>query len=154
MSDPESLSGNRLIRRADLHVGHFVTKVVKTRKMTPRESMDDPAESFLGVTTSREGSLGFITAMNERMYRRLNILQGQLLNNEDQPAGLNPRAHRLSTYEGRTSNPSRGVLDKDILTQFTQLSGQRRAEYAKKSGISVARLLGDLVEIERSLPYL
>jgi len=38
--------------------------------------------------------------------------------------------------------------------QFTQLSGQRRAEYAKKSGISVARLLDDLVEIERSLPYI
>jgi len=38
--------------------------------------------------------------------------------------------------------------------QFTHLSGQRRAEYAKKSGISVARLLGDLVDIERSMPYL
>jgi cleavage and polyadenylation specificity factor subunit 1 len=154
ISDPQSLSGNRLIRRADFHVGHFLTKIIKTRKLAPRESKDDQAGSFLGVTTSREGSLGFISAVNERMYRRLNILQGQLLNNEEQPGGLNPRAHRLSTYESRTSNPSRGVLDKDVLAQFTQLSGQRRAEYAKKSGISVARLLSDLVEIERSLPYL
>lgn len=61
---------------------------------------------------------------------------------------------RISTYDGKTSNPARGVLDREILLQFTQLSGQRRAEYAKKSGISVARLLEDLVEIERSLPYI
>jgi hypothetical protein len=52
------------------------------------------------------------------------------------------------------SNPARGVLDREILLQFNQLSGQRRAEYAKKSGISVAKLLGDLVEIERGMPYL
>ena len=60
----------------------------------------------------------------------------------------------MSTYEGKTSNSVRGVLDREVLLQFTQLSGQRRAEYAKKSGISVARLLGDLVELERCLPYL
>ena len=154
MVDPQSLSGNRLIRRADFHVGHFLTKILRTRKIGPGESKQDPANAFLGITTSREGSLGFISAINERMYRRLNILQGQLINNEDRPAALNPRSHRLSTYDGRTSNAARGILDREILLQFTQLSGQRRAEYAKKSGISVARLLGDLVEIERSLPYL
>jgi hypothetical protein len=49
---------------------------------------------------------------------------------------------------------AKGVLDRQVLLQFTQLSGQRKAEYAKKSGISVARLLGDLVEIERSMSYL
>ena len=92
--DPQSLSGNRLIRRADFHVGHFLTKILKTRKMLPVESREDPPKAFLGLTTSREGNLGFITAINERMYRRLNILQGQIINNEEQPCALNPRAHR------------------------------------------------------------
>jgi len=152
--NPQSLSGNRLIRRADFHVGQFLTKIISARKMSPGELKDDPAYAYMGITASREGGLGFISALNERVYRRLNILQGQLINNEDQPGALNPRAHRLSTYDGRTSNPARGVLDREILLHFTQLSGQRRAEYAKKSGISIGRLLGDLVEIERGLPYI
>jgi len=95
--DPQSLSGNRLIRRADFHVGYFLTKILQTRKMIPGQSKDDPADAFLGLTTSREGNLGFISAVNERMYRRLNILQGQIINNEEQPAALNPRAHRYLT---------------------------------------------------------
>jgi cleavage and polyadenylation specificity factor subunit 1 len=92
--DPQSLSGNRLIRRADFHVGHFLTKIVRTRNVLPGQSENDPATSFLGLTTSKEGSLGFISAINERVYRRLNILQGQLVNNEEQPCALNPRGYR------------------------------------------------------------
>jgi len=137
---------------------------MRARKIVPGESEHEPT-SFLGLTTSRDGHLGFITAINERVYRRLNILQGQIINNEEQPAALNPRSYRffsvliltdkrLSTHEAKTANPARGILDGEILRQFTHLSGQRRAEYAKKSGISVARLLGDLVDIERSMPYL
>ena len=95
--DPQSLSGNRLIRRADFHVGHFLTKILKTRRMVPGQSMDDPPDGFLGIATSRDGNLGFISAINERMYRRLNILQGQIINNEEQPAALNPRAYRYRT---------------------------------------------------------
>ena len=94
MLDPQSLSGNRLIRKADVHVGHLLTKIMRTRKVLPGESEDERATSFLGLTTSRDGHLGFITAINERVYRRLNILQGQLINNEDQPAALNPRSYR------------------------------------------------------------
>jgi hypothetical protein len=83
-----------LIRRADFHVGHFLTRILKTRKIVPGESGDDPPDAFLGMTTSRDGNLGFISAINERVYRRLNILQGQIINNEEQSAALNPRAHR------------------------------------------------------------
>jgi cleavage and polyadenylation specificity factor subunit 1 len=97
--DPQSLSGNRLVRRADFHVGQFLTKILSTRKMTPGEMKDDPAYAFLGITASKEGGLGFISALNERVYRRLNILQGQLVNNEEQPAALNPRAHRYPLHQ-------------------------------------------------------
>ena len=69
---------------------------MKTRKMIPGQSKHDPADAFLGITTSRDGNLGFISAINERMYRRLNILQGQIINNEEQPCALNPRAHRYN----------------------------------------------------------
>jgi hypothetical protein len=71
---------------------------MKARKMLPGQSKDDPADAFLGITTSRDGNLGFISGIDERMYRRLNILQGQIINNEEQPAALNPRAHR---YDNR-----------------------------------------------------
>lgn len=67
---------------------------MKSRKFSPGESKDVPAENFLGITTSKEGNLGFISPVDERMYRRLNILQGQIINNEEQPAALNPRGHR------------------------------------------------------------
>jgi cleavage and polyadenylation specificity factor subunit 1 len=165
MLDPQSLSGNRLIRRADIHVGHSLTQILRARRLSPGQSLDDAPDAFFGLTTSRDGNLGFISAINERVYRRLNILQGQIINNEEQPAALNPRAYRyssqhslayarLSTYEGKISNPAKGILDRDVLLQFSQLSGQRRSEYAKKSGISVARLLDDLVDIERSLSYM
>jgi len=68
--------------------------------MVPGESSDDPADAFLGLTTSRNGNLGFISPINERMYRRLNILQAQIINNEEQPAALNPRAHRYKPTRG------------------------------------------------------
>ena len=92
--DPQSISGSRLVRRADVHVGHCLTKVIKSRKFSAGESKEAPAENFMGMTTSNEGNLGFISAIDERMYRRLNILQGQIINNEEQPAALNPRAYR------------------------------------------------------------
>jgi len=102
MSDPQSLSGNRLIRRADIHVGHFLTQILRTRRISSGQSLNDKADAFLGLTTSRDGSLGFISAISERMYRRLNILQGQIINNEEQPASLNPRAYRYHILPTRT----------------------------------------------------
>ncbi|BFZ63534.1 mRNA cleavage and polyadenylation factor subunit [Saitoella coloradoensis] len=151
---PQSLAGEKLLRRADIHIGHQI----KTMKMLPKTLLSRPggeegAEQYLCLAGTLSGNLGMVTPISERAYRRLNILQGQIATTEESVAGLNNRAYRLSTHVSRTSNPMRGVIDGSLVSTFVSMSTTRRAEIAKKTGARSERIMDDLLELDRALEY-
>lgn len=172
--NPQSMGGKKLIRRADFHVGSAVTAMVLLpAKKLEREGDEEGEEyeptRFMSLTGTLDGSIGMITPVSERSYKRLQLLSNQLNNGLQHPAGLNPRAFRLikmpthadvarlggvgssGTAAGLTANAAKGVLDGDLIWKFAHsLSVGRQREITKTISSSVGRILDDLLEIEVS----
>lgn len=71
----ESRSGNKLVRRADFHLGYRVAFLQScTPHPVPRHGASGPGRRLL-VFGSAEGSAGFFVPLEERLFRRLYALQ-------------------------------------------------------------------------------
>ena len=93
--DPEnvkSLGGIRLIRKAEMHIGHRLTQMIKLPMVSTMDPRGD-GSNYLCLGSSRDGSFVQVFAVEEQFYRMMNILQAQIINAKPQPAGLNPRAY-------------------------------------------------------------
>lgn len=144
--NPTTLAGSKLVRRADMHVGQVLSSMLLISEPDAAVTINehtDSEKSFI-LCASQDGSLGALLPVSERSYRRLYTVQAQLASTELQIAGLNPRAYRLSSAEGLTSNPVRGILDGQLLSSFTQLSTVTQAQLAQKSGVGVKHVVTDL----------
>lgn len=165
--DPKSLAGQRLIRRADFFAGHEI----KTLTMLPRSRPTPPAtsdpdamdtatdilEEFLVLAGTLTGSLAMITTLPETSYRRLNIVQGQIVNGEEHTAGLNPRGYRAVVSSGASGvggDLLRGVLDGALVCRWVGFGEGRKAEIAGKAGSGVQGIREDLKGLEGALLYL
>lgn len=93
------------------------------------------------LATTHSGSLALITPLNEQVYRRLQVLQTQLVNTLDHPCGLNPRAYRAVESDGLGG---RGMLDGSLLQRWVELGSQRKAELAGRIGAANWVVRGDL----------
>ncbi len=153
--DPKSLSGQRLLHRSIFHHGHFTSSLTLVpRTPTSSElsaaSMSDEMDTetiipesppYQILMTTQTGSLALITPLNEQVYRRLQVLQTQLVNTLDHACGLNPRAYRAAESDGMGG---RGMLDGTLLRRWTELGSQRKAEMAGRVGVANWVVRGDL----------
>ena len=127
--DPKSLAGQRLIHRAAFRVPHEVLSLL----LLPR--IDDAHVLLAGT---RAGGLALVTTLPENSYRRLNILQNQMVVAEEHVAGLNPKAFRHVAATDRTGEFLRSVLDRGLLERWYGLATGRRAEMAERAGLEAA----------------
>lgn len=93
------------------------------------------------LLTSRSGSLGLLTPLDESTYRRLSALQTHLTSILEHAAGLNPRAYRAVETEGLGA---RGVVDGDLVVRVGELGAAKRAEVVGRAGGEVWALRSDL----------
>ncbi|CAG8449548.1 6133_t:CDS:10 [Ambispora gerdemannii] len=157
----QSSSGQRLLKRGDFHVGSQVKAMLMmphrevSRSEADREKdqenghneddySDWEAIKRLCLCGTLDGSIGIITPIPERMYKRMLPLYSQLVNGIQHPAGLNPKAYRLRM------NPAKGVLDGDLLFQFLNLSLNRQREMTKQIGTNLERLMDDFLSLQIS----
>lgn len=159
---PKSLVGTRLIHKASFCAGleiSTLTMLPRTRHPTSRffpqpdqNNSSPPNQEYLVLATTLSGSLAMVTTINESSYRRLNIVQSQIINGEEHTAGLNPKAYRhASTRQMEVG--MRGVLDGGFLRRFLDLSEVRRAEISGKARCSESDVRAELSEIESGLGY-
>lgn len=116
-----------------------------------------PAEEFLVLAGTATGSLAMITALPETSYRRLNIVQGQIVNGEEHTAGLNPRGYRAVVSSGAAGvggDLLRGVLDGALVSRWVGFGEGRKSEIAGKAGSDVAGIREDLKGLDGALLYL
>jgi len=93
------LLGQRLIRKADFHLGQNVTAFARVKckvldpSTTKRNSLAIEKRQVSFYATL-DGGLGYFLPISERTYRRLSMLQNVLNSYLPHRAALNPKAFR------------------------------------------------------------
>lgn len=138
------------MRRGDFHVGSQVRTMVRL----PQIELDNQGEfrysrRQFALYGSYTGSIGVVSPIPEKTFKRLNTLYGQLVNNIQHVAGLNPRAYRLikGSKQRMASNRTKAVLDGDLIQAFAGLAVDRQRGLTKQIGTTVPRIMEDIVEI-------
>ncbi|KAF7593874.1 mRNA cleavage and polyadenylation factor subunit [Aspergillus hancockii] len=160
--DPKSSNGDRLLSRSKFHTGNFTstltllprTMVSSERVTSDMDEMDVDIQvpRHQALITSQNGSIGLVTCVSEESYRRLSALQSQLTNIIEHPCGLNPRAFRAVESDGTAG---RGMLDGKLLSQWLDMSKQRKTEIASRVGANEWEIKADLEAISgEGLGYL
>uniref|UniRef100_A0A7S1BI36 RSE1/DDB1/CPSF1 C-terminal domain-containing protein n=2 Tax=Corethron hystrix TaxID=216773 RepID=A0A7S1BI36_9STRA len=174
-TDPASRGGNKLVCRADYHLGtqttHLRTHLVRNSLLlgsaTPatswialrhRDAMalrqEDPDCRRFGVHFGTvDGGFGAVFPVNERTFRRLYALQGVVGNALQQSGALNVRGWRLfqrTTQRGacRSGERQKGVLDGGLLMRYCQLGYFQQEEIARAIGTTVDMIMDNLLELD------
>lgn len=151
----ESCGGQRLMRKADFHLGQHAAKFFRIKcKLNDipaeRRQILGAEKRHINMFVSMDGGIGSLLPVPEKTYRRLLMLQNVLVTSIQHVAGLNPKAFR--TYKSARkllSNPARGIIDGELVWKFFSLPSNEKAEVAKKIGTKVEEIMDDIQDIER-----
>ncbi|KAI8889133.1 hypothetical protein K501DRAFT_239493 [Backusella circina FSU 941] len=151
----QSFGGQKLMRRGDFHVGSQVQTMIRLPQIEKTENGFEYSRRHFCLCGTFSGSISMISPISEKTFKRLSTLYGQLVNGLQHVAGLNPRAYRLikGPKQRMSSNRTKAVLDGDLIFEFAGLSVDRQKETTKQIGTTVARIMEDLVDIERSIDH-
>ncbi|XP_072375560.1 cleavage and polyadenylation specificity factor subunit 1 [Diabrotica undecimpunctata] len=151
----ESLGGQRLLRKADFHLGQTVNTFFKI-KCKLGELGDDKKHfsgadrRFITMFATLDGGIGYIMPVPEKTYRRLLMLQNVLVSQGAHIAGLNPKAFRtFKSWRKLQSNPARSIIDGELVWNFLNLSLSEKSEVSKKIGTKMEELVEDLTDIHK-----
>lgn len=120
----ESWKGQKLLSRAEFHVGSRITKFLRlqllptTSERTATAPGSDKTNRFASVFGTLDGSLGCIAPLDELTFRRLQSLQKKLVSAVTHVAGLNPRSFRQFHSNGKAHRPGPdNIVDCELLSQ-------------------------------------
>lgn len=113
----ESWKGQKLLSRAEFHVGTHVTKFMRLQMVASADGADKK-NRFALLFATLDGSFGCIAPLEEVTFRRLQSLQKKLVDAVPHVAGLNPRSFRQfrSNGKARRSGPD-SIIDCELLCQ-------------------------------------
>ncbi|CAD1469341.1 unnamed protein product, partial [Heterotrigona itama] len=155
----ESLGGQKLIRKADFHLGQKINTFFRIRcrvsdPANDKKHFSGADKRHVTMYASLDGSLGYILPVPEKTYRRLLMLQNVLVTHICHIAGLNPKAYRTYKSHIRTQgNPARGIIDGDLVWRYLFLPNNEKIDVAKKIGTRVQEIIEDLTEIDRQTAH-
>jgi CPSF A subunit region/SAP domain len=174
-NDPAARGGNRLVCRADFHLGSQTTDMISNfcrsslsvNSATPvstiaalkqQDTFFSKSEDYqkLGVSFgTTEGGYGSVIPVNESVYWRLTALQSVLVNALESDCALSHRAWRLyrrTPRRGgcRQNERKKGVIDGDLVMQYTDLALAEQEDLASAIGSTVNTILDNLLELRCS----
>ena len=155
----EAMGGHRLMRKADIHIGQHINWMwrVKAKLSDPTTAQRLVAANEKKHVTwyaTLDGSLGHLLPVAEKTYRRLLMLMNVMTTNLPHTAGLNPKGFRTLRQKWKDlRNPSRGVVDGDLVFKYSNLSVPLKAELARKIGTTTEEIMEDLAELDRSAAH-
>ncbi|KAF5200305.1 Cleavage and polyadenylation specificity factor subunit [Thalictrum thalictroides] len=157
----ESWRGQKLLSRAEFHVGAHVTKFLRLQ-MRPASS--DRASSTSGYDkTNRfallfgtlDGGVGFIAPLDELTFRRLQTLQKKLVDVVPHVGGLNPRSFRQFHSNGKAHRPGPdSMIDCELLCHYEMLPLEDQLEIAHQIGTTRGQILTNLNDISLGTSFL
>lgn len=120
----ESWKGQKLLSRAEFHVGAHVTKFLRLQMLpassdrTSATQGSDKTNRFALLFGTLDGSIGCIAPLDELTFRRLQSLQKKLVDAVPHVAGLNPRSFRQFRSNGKAHRPGPdNIVDCELLCQ-------------------------------------
>lgn len=115
----ESWKGQKLLSRAEFHVGAHVTKFLRLQMLpTSTAPPSDKTNRFALVFGTLDGSIGCIAPLDELTFRRLQSLQKKLVDAVPHVAGLNPKSFRQFHSYGKAHRPGPdSIVDCELLCQ-------------------------------------
>jgi cleavage and polyadenylation specificity factor subunit 1 len=173
--DPAARGGNKLVCRADFHLGsqttdissHFCRSSLLINSATPTSTLaalkqqdtffgkaDD--DQRLAVTFgTTDGGYGAVVPLSEPIYWRLTALQSVMVNALESDCALSHRAWRLyrrTPRRGgcRNNDRKKGVIDGDLVLQYADLSTADQEDLASAIGSTTAMILDNLLELRCS----
>jgi cleavage and polyadenylation specificity factor subunit 1 len=145
--DPQSFSGQKLLRKADFHLGSYVTQMQRIAQPSPLQR-DSMFHSHFVVLSMVNGSIGYVTPIHEEIYRRLYVLHSKLALFLQHSCGLNPRAFR--TYQSvnrQLTNSAHNMIDGQLVYDFLNLPRAQQRDLARQVGMSSERIQTELIRL-------
>lgn len=170
--DPAARGGNKLVCRADCHLGtstvglqnHLCrssliinsatsqSTLAALKQQDPLYGKADDDQRFGLHYGSADSSFGTITPVNESIYWRLAALQSVMSNALESHCSLSHRAWRLyrrTPRRGgcRSNDRKKGVIDGDLVFKFIDLPVAEQEDLASAIGSTVDLILDNLLEV-------
>lgn len=158
----ESWKGQKLLSRAEFHVGAHVTKFLRLQ-MLPTSSdrtnnmapASDKTNRFALLFGTLDGSIGCIAPLDELTFRRLQSLQKKLVDAVPHVAGLNPRSFRQFRSNGKAHRPGPdSIVDCELLCQYDMIPLEQQLEIANQIGTTRSQIISNLNDLSVGISFL
>ncbi|KAL1319206.1 hypothetical protein HN51_071507 [Arachis hypogaea] len=154
----ESWKGQKLLSRAEFHVGAHVTKFLRLQMLSTSDrsgSGSDKTNRFALLFGTLDGSIGCIAPLDELTFRRLQSLQRKLVDAVPHLAGLNPRAFRQFQSNGKAHRPGPdSIVDCELLCHYEMLPLEEQLEIAHQVGTTRSQILSNLSDLALGTSFL
>ncbi|KAG5013105.1 hypothetical protein JHK82_025244 [Glycine max] len=156
----ESWKGQKLLSRAEFHVGAHVTKFLRLQMLSTSDRAgsvpgSDKTNRFALLFGTLDGSIGCIAPLDEITFRRLQSLQRKLVDAVPHVAGLNPRAFRLFRSNGKAHRPGPdSIVDCELLCHYEMLPLEEQLEIANQIGTTRSQILSNLSDLSLGTSFL
>ncbi|XP_037491951.1 cleavage and polyadenylation specificity factor subunit 1 isoform X2 [Jatropha curcas] len=157
----ESWKGQKLLSRAEFHVGAHVTKFMRLQMLSTSSDRSgvapgsDKTNRFALLFGTLDGSIGCIAPLDELTFRRLQSLQKKLIDAVPHVAGLNPRSFRQFQSDGRVHRPGpESIVDCELLSHYEMLPLEEQLEIAQQIGTTRAQILSNLNDLSLGTSFL
>uniref|UniRef100_A0A1S3XQG5 Cleavage and polyadenylation specificity factor subunit 1 n=1 Tax=Nicotiana tabacum TaxID=4097 RepID=A0A1S3XQG5_TOBAC len=157
----ESWKGQKLLSRAEFHVGSRITKFLRLQLLpaisdrTATTPGSDKTNRFASVFGTLDGSLGCIAPLDELTFRRLQSLQKKLVSAVTHVAGLNPRSFRQFRSNGKAHRPGPdNIVDYELLSHYEMLPLEEQLEIAQQIGTTRMQIMSNLNDLTLGTSFL
>ncbi|KAL7003210.1 hypothetical protein U1Q18_004368 [Sarracenia purpurea var. burkii] len=157
----ESWKGQKLLSRAEFHVGAHVTKFLRLQ-MLPTSSdrsnatpCSDKTNRFALLFGTLDGSIGCVAPLDEFTFRIHQSLQKKLVNAVPHVAGLNPRSFRQFHSNGKAHRPGPdSIVDCELLCHYEMLPLEEQLKIAHQIGTTSLQILSNLNDLTLGTSFL
>ncbi|KIM33311.1 hypothetical protein M408DRAFT_152666 [Serendipita vermifera MAFF 305830] len=138
--------GARLLCVVEFQTHGEMASVIRIAKRQTSASAATDASKL--VIVDNNGSMSTIDSLGPDAYKRLYLLQGQLIRNTQHFASLNPRNHRAPPGNPLGRGSLKGILDAELLVAFKSIPFGKQSETAALIGESRETILRDCAYLE------
>ncbi|XP_077245724.1 cleavage and polyadenylation specificity factor 160 [Tasmannia lanceolata] len=155
----ESWKGQKLLPRAEFHVGAHITKFLRLQMLptdrTTTAPGSDKTNRFALLFGTLDGSIGCIAPLDELTFRRLQTLQRKLADAVPHACGLNPKSFRQFRSNGKAHRPGPdNIVDCELLCHYEMLPLEEQLEIGHQIGTTRAQILSNLNDLSLGTSFL
>ncbi|KAL3650446.1 hypothetical protein CASFOL_006849 [Castilleja foliolosa] len=155
----ESWKGQKLLSRAEFHVGAHITKFLRLQLLPTSADRiapgSDKTNRFGLLFGTLDGSIGCIAPLEELTFRRLQSLQKKLVDAVAHVAGLNPRSFRRFKSNGKAHQPGPdSIVDCELLSDYEMLPLEDQVDIAQQIGTTRTQIISNLNDLTLGTSFL